>query len=298
MGTNCHVSIIVSNLENHPSLPRMLQSVARQSTGLAGVELLIAGNGSHAPSSHASWSAIADTESITFVATEADASASQAINAAAQRSTGELLLFMRPDYRLDPKYLTTAHTVFDDIPEADVMYADYIRLAPEKNPNVKPDLIQLPDFEDSLLQTMNFLGPAVMMRRNVWERLDGFRDNTTYRYWDLWVQAANAGSRFYHVNYPLASCAHVKVPFRERAEDGRRKAIIVINNQAYFHMHTVRWALAYLRGDSWAQSFAFMTIPDPIEVTRMMHEHNMKSMGTDVLVQEAIRQFDKTSFQA
>lgn len=298
MGAASHVSIIVSDLENHRSLPRMLQSVSRQSTGLDRVEILVTGNGSHTPFDLSAWSAIAGTDAIRLVEAAPDVAPGETLNSTVAGSQGDLLLFMRPDYRLDPKYLTTALSVFTDCPEAEIMYPDYIRLAPEKNSGVTSGLVQLPDFDDSLLQTMNFLGPAVMMRRRVWERIHGFRDNTTYRYWDLWVQAAVMGTTFFHVNYPLASCEHAKTPFRERAEDGRRKAMLVVNTQSYFHMHTVRWALAYLRGDPWAQAFNFMTIPDSIEVTRMMHEFNMKSMGTDVLVREAIRQFDRSSRRA
>jgi hypothetical protein len=298
MGNRHNVSILVSDLENHPSLPRMLQSIARQSTGLDSVEILVGGNGAHPLPSRSAWSAITNIDAVTIVPVEPECSVSDALNATAAQARGNLLLFMRPDYRLDPKYLTTAFSVFTDCPEAEIMYADYIRLAPERNSSTRPGLVQLPDFDDALLQSVNFLGPAVMIRREVWDRVDGFRSNTIYRNWDLWVQAAAAGSVFYHVNYPLATCEHARIPFRERAEDGRWKAMIVINNQSYFHMHTVRWALSYLRGDRWAQAFNFMTIPDSIEVTRMMHEFNMKSMGTDVLVQEAIRQFDTYSFRA
>ncbi len=41
------VSIIISDMETHPSLPRLLQSVASQSIGLERTEILIAHNGNH-----------------------------------------------------------------------------------------------------------------------------------------------------------------------------------------------------------------------------------------------------------
>jgi len=298
MGAQTHISIIVSDQESHPSLPRMLQSVGRQSTGLGAVEILVIGTGSHAPTALEAWTAIAGTKAIRLMTTAPDTPKGEALNHAVEDSSGRLLLFMRPDYRLDAKFLTTALSVLSEFPDAEVMYADYIRMARDKGQGMGSGLVRLPDFDDRLLQTVNFLGPAVLLRRRAWERIHGFRDNTTYRFWDLWVQAASAGCSFFHVNYPLASCETAKIPFRERAEDGRRKAMLVINNQAYFHMHTVRWALAYLRGDGWAQAFSFMTIPDSIEVTRMMHEHTMRSMGTDTLVRKAIRQFDMATRQA
>lgn len=288
---NSLVSIIVSDMETHPSLPRLLQSVARQSTGLNRTEIVVAGSGGHPPSAESMWSAITGIDTIKLLNVDDNATVALARNLAASHSTGEFLLFLRPDYRLDPKYLTTAFSVFKEYPEADVMYTDYIRMAP-RNSSTQPGMAQLPDFGESLLQARNILGPGVMMRREAFERTEGFRDSTFYREWELWIQLANTGSSFYHVDYPLTSCEHNKVSFRERAEDGRCKAMIVIKNQSYFHMHTVRWALSYLRGEPWAEAFSFMVIPSAMEVTRMLHAHNMKAMGTDVLAQEAIRQFD------
>lgn len=292
MQTSTFVSIIVSDLETHPSLPRLLQSVALQSTGLDRTEIVVVGSGAHSPSDRAAWSAITGSDDITLINVDDSATPASARNMAAQTSKGELLLFLRPDYRLDPKYLTTVYSVIEDYPETDVIYSDYIRLAPKKDRTIRPGMIQLPDFDDTMLQTRNFLGPAVLIRREAYNRTEGFRNNTVYRDWDFWIQAANSGSEFYHVAYPLASCEHSKVTFRERAEDGRCKAMIVINNQSFFHVHTVKWALAYLRGDAWAQAFNFMVIPSAMEVTRMLHEFAMKQMGTDVIAQRAIRQFD------
>lgn len=292
MKTKNLVSIIVSDLETHPSLPRLLQSVSLQSTGLDGIEIVVTGSGGHSPSAPTIWKAITGIEDISLVEVDNDTVPAAARNKAVDASRGELLLFLRPDYRLDPKFLTTAYSVIEDYPETDIMYADYIRLAPKNDRSVRPGMIQLPDFDDTLLQTRNFLGPAVLMRREAFERTAGFRDNTFYRDWDLWIQAAITGSAFYHVSYPLASCEHAKVSFRERAEDGRCKAMIVINNQSFFHVHTVRWALAYLRGESWAQAFNFMVIPSAMDVTKMVHDSAMKQMGTDIIAQRAIRQFE------
>ena len=197
-------------------------------------------------------------------------------NTAAAAANGDLLLFLRPDYRLDSKYLTTTLSVLADHPETDIVYTDYIRLASKNNGTTHSGMVQLPHFSENLLQSRNFLGPAVLLTRNAWESTQGFRDNTVYRDWDIWVQAALSGNNFFHVNYPLASCEHRKITFRERAEDGRCKAMIVINNLSYYHAHTVRWALSYLRGDSWAEAYSFMTIPGPMDVTKMMHDFNMQ----------------------
>ncbi|CCH47364.1 glycosyltransferase [Pseudodesulfovibrio piezophilus] len=292
MQTIKNVSILVSDLEPHPGLPRLLQSIARQSTGLEMVEILIVIEEGNSTVSNSIWSAIAGIEAIHLIPAPKTLSPSEARNLAAQSAQGDLILFVRSDYRLDPKYLTTVLSVYESSPEADIVYTDYIRLAPRKASSIRPGMVQLPDFDESLLQSRNILGPAVSMRREAFERTDGFKNNTIYRDWEMWIQAANTGSRFFHINYPLASCEHVKISFRERAEDGRCKAMIVINNQAFFHIHTVKWALSYLRGESWAQAAHFMVIPTAVEVSRMIHEFHMKTMGTDVLAQEAIRQFD------
>ena len=294
MRSRNRVSIIVSDLETHPGLPRLLQSISRQSTGLSDLEIIVAGNGTHSPAHLSSWRAIANLDAIRLENCGPSTTPSSARNMAAASATGDMLLFLRPDYRLDPKYMTTAMSVFEDHPETDVMYCDYIRLAPKGSAN-RPGMVQLPPFRPSLLQIRGFLGPGALMTRHAWESTRGFRENTVYRDWDLWVQAALAGNEFYHVGYPLASCEHRKVSFRERAEDGRYKAMIVINNQGFFHMHTVRWALGYLRGEKWAEAFSFMTIPGPVDVTRMMHDHAMRIMGTDLLAEEAVRQFEASA---
>ncbi|WFS61151.1 glycosyltransferase family 2 protein [Pseudodesulfovibrio thermohalotolerans] len=285
------VSIIVSDLETHPALPRLLQSISRQSDGLDRTEIVIAGNGGHASSDLGIWRAITGLEAIRLEEFDADVTPARARNQAASRALGDRLMFVRPDYRLDPKYLTTADAVFEDHPETGIMYADYIRLAPAKNRSLGPSMVQLPSYRDGLLQVRGFLGPGVLITREAFDRTGGFRDNTFYRDWDLWVQAALSGTRFHHVAYPLASCEHHKASFKERAEDGRCKAILVINNQQFFHEHTVRWALAYLRGDAWAAAFGFMSIPGPLDVTHMLHDHAMRAMGTDALADEAIRRF-------
>lgn len=293
MSPSNRVSIIVSDLETHPGLPRLLQSVSRQSAGLSDAEIIVAGNGAHSPSDLSAWKAISGLDDIRIEDCGPSATLSTARNRCAEIATGDWFLFLRPDYRLDPKYMTTAISVFEDHPETDIMYADYIRLAP-KGGDGRPGMVQLPSFRPGLLQARGFLGPAVLMTRQAFESTDGFREDTAYRDWDLWIQAALAGNEFYHVSYPLASCEHRKVSFRERAEDGRYKAMIVIRNQGFFHMHTVRWALGYLRGEKWAEAFGFMTIPGPMDVSRMMHDHAMRTMGTDVLAEEAIRQFESS----
>ncbi|MEZ7196993.1 glycosyltransferase [Pseudodesulfovibrio karagichevae] len=287
------VSIIVSDLETHPGLPRLLQSISRQSEGLDRTEIVVAGNGGHDPSEPALWRAITGLDATRLETFDPNVTPARARNLAAAKAIGDRLVFLRPDHRLDPKYLTTADAVFADHPETDIMYADYIRLASGKNRSTGPSMIQLPPYRDGLLQTRGFLGPGVLITREAFDRTVGFRDNTYYRDWDLWVQAAQAGASFYHVSYPLTSCEHRKVTFKERAEDGRCKAVLVINNQHFFHEHTVRWALSYLRGETWAEAYGFMTIPGPMDITRMLHDHAMRVMGTDALAEEAIRQFDQ-----
>jgi len=292
MKPSSHVSIIISDLETHTSLMRLLHSISRQSTGLEDMEIIVVGNGGHSPSDPSLWQTVTGIDAIHLEVMDTSVTSSDAQNAAAQKANGDKLMFLRPDYRLDPKYITTALAVFDDHPETDIMYSDYIRLAPADKTG-RPGTVQLPSFREGLLQARGFLGPAVLLTRKAWKDTQGFRKNTAYRDWDLWVQAALAGNNFYHVNYPLASCAHRKISFRERAEDGRCKAMIVINNQGFFHEHTVRWALSYLRGEAWAEAYGFMTIPGPIDVTRMMHDHAVKTMGVDIMTEKAVRQFDR-----
>ncbi|WP_250645463.1 glycosyltransferase family 2 protein [Salidesulfovibrio onnuriiensis] len=237
------------------------------------------------------WDEILHDTSIRVHPLPAGTNAGDARNSAIEHSLGSYLLCLRPDYRLDPKYLSSVLAKLNEPAGQDIAYGDYIRLPNRENRAIKSGYVPLPDFNHDLLRTSNILGPAVLFRREVWEESDGFRDNTVYTEWDFWVQAALRGREFVHVSYPLASCDNRPTTFRERAEDARGKAMIVINNQAYFHMHTVRWAMAYLRGDAWASSWAFMRLPGPMDVSRMMFEHNVQRMGASHIIDKAIREF-------
>jgi hypothetical protein len=85
------VSIIVSDLETHPGLPRLLQSVSRQSTGLDRVEMIIAGNGGHPPSDPAIWQAITGIDAIRLLVLDGSATVSRARNLAAAEAEGDML---------------------------------------------------------------------------------------------------------------------------------------------------------------------------------------------------------------
>lgn len=288
---NNHVSIIIQLTEHDARLPRLLHSLAQQKKQVDRAEILIAAPEDLPVRDIVLWNDILHDGSIRITPLPPGTAPGESANKTIRSSTGSYLLCLRPDYRVDPNFFSTVLQTMADNPDIDVAYPDYIRLPYKGNRSVKNGYTPLPDFSHDLLRTGNFLGPAVMFRREVWDASDGFRDNTTYSQWDFWVQAALRGFGFEHIPYPLASCDHRPVTFRERAEDARNKAMIVVNNQAYFHLHTVRWALAHLRGDAWAASWDFMHLPGPVDVSKMMFEHNVRRMRGGAMTQKAVKTF-------
>lgn len=286
---NTRVSIIINLTERDARLPRLLQSILRQEEQVGHVEILIAAPESLPVNDLTVWDTILEHGSVRIAPLPSDMTAGEAKNRTISLATGSHILCLRPDYRLDPQYFSTILPRLEASPEISIVYADYIRLPQKYSQNtVKSGYVPLPDFSHELLRTGNILGPAVLFKNEVWQESEGFRDNTVYSEWDFWIQAALRGYEFSHVSYPLSSCEHRATSFRERAEDAGGKALVVINNQGYFHMHTVRWALAFLRGDAWASSWAFMRLPGPMDVTKMMFEHNIQRMGGTRLTNRAL----------
>lgn len=284
-------SIVISITEQDDRLSRLLQSILQQDQHTASSEVLIIAPQDMTVNDLEFWDSILSESRMHVFTPSADESSIEVKNSVISQCRGELIACLRPDYRLSPNYFARMDGCFSKLPHTEVLYPDYVRLSPVKGDKTINGYAPLPEFSDELLRVGNPVGPGACFRKSMWEECDGLRANTVYCEWDLWVQAALREMDFMHLSESLCSCDTRKTTFRERAEDGRGKAMIVINNQAFFHMHTVRWALAYLRGDAWAESWAFMRIPTPMEVVHMMHDHNIQKMGGAQLGANALEQF-------
>lgn len=293
MNRNTLLSVIFAMTENTAGPPRLLASLARQSEGRSRTEVVAVSPTAFPRFTSSLWQEISGSRNVTLVETERTASVTEQLNLGGMQASSQYLLFLAPETRLDPKFLTSILTVFDENPKTDAVYSDYIRLVRDAS-SAESGFVQLPGFSVSALQSRNILGPAVCYRRTVWDQDIRFRANTTYHEWDYHVQATLTGASFFHIPYPLVTAEQGKPSFKARAEDGRSKALLVINNQSFFHPHTVRWALCHLRGETWATQHALGVIPGPLDVTRQFNDHILHRIGAHRTTQNAIRQFESS----
>lgn len=281
-------SLIITLAEEHVFLPRALQSAAMQNEDSGRAELIVA-----APEplleSVGVWEVALDMP-IKTVPTADEATVSAMRNAAADKAEAPLLSFLHPSHRLDRHYLDEVLDASEDVPEADFIYTDYVRMS-QKSGRGASGLMRLAPFDEEAIRRTDVLGPSVVVKKETFDGLERFREDFIYSEWDLHVRAAQSGCAFLHIAYPLLTAVERKIGFRERALDGRGKALVVIANPAYFHGHTLRWALSYLRGEAWAEAWTFRTIPTAVEVSHMLNAHTINQVNRTDAAEEAVRQF-------
>ncbi len=281
MSGSPRLSIIISpsGLEQH--IPRLLHSLSRQGPQLMGAEILLSqfASGQDFSETKRQWQGLLPETEIIAVDDKAE-TITQALNNTLNKARGEFILHLSPRVRLIPGCISRFMSVFDGSPEISVVYSDYVRTGSGPFLPGESGLATLPDFNPTLLRARNIVGPAAAMRREVWKDCGEFKSNTMYRDWDYWIRAALRDHRFEHVSRPLyAHDGSGQMTFRTRAADGGAKAMVVINNHAFFSGTQVRWALSHLRGEKWATGHRLAEIPDSKAIQAMTSEYVALSRG-------------------
>ncbi|EPR32437.1 glycosyl transferase family 2 [Alkalidesulfovibrio alkalitolerans DSM 16529] len=180
-------------------------------------------------------------------------------------ASGDYAVCLDPDDEPLPGFLAALAGALDA--GADVAYPDYEEVEADGTARA----VRLPEFDPGLLRIQNILAPTAMFRRAALARTRGFRANTDYEDWDLWVQMAQAGCVFRRVGAVLfrhhwhgGNFSHLA-----QANDGRAKAHLVRNTRRFFSPETGRWADALLRGEPWAAPFGRGLIPRAEDVKRL-----------------------------
>jgi len=270
------ISIIIQVDKQLSTLPRLLQTIWNQQPHNLEHEVIIASALPSSLSEIERLNEIHDGNPILTHQLVKNAYGAEAHNECLALTKGSRFICLKEDNRLAPDFLRTIERHLLQNEHADIIYSDHLNMT-LPNARCKAGYKSLADFSPELLRTTNTLGPSTLVRKEVWDTA-AFRKNAIYEKWDFWIQATLHDFHFQHVPACLVSQEKSPPSFRERAEDGRGKAMLVINNHSFFHMHTLRWAMAHLRGDGWAGPWAFERIPNALEVTQMMHDHTRQRL--------------------
>ncbi len=189
-------------------------------------------------------------------------SPAQALNLAATSGDAEHLALVPEGARLHPQFLSRCLTAMQGRKSAQAAFCEHTAGA--------LDLLAFsrrPPFRPEQLVRRNAVGPAVLIQRTAWDIMCGLRPTLDYFLWDFWLRLALAGGRIHQVAGILASCP--PLPRLSPELDGRAKALLVVSTPGAFEPDVCRWALALLRGETWAAPFEPGVVPAPRDVAAL-----------------------------
>jgi len=262
MNTNTRIRVLIHCHSAGMDLFRTLMSLSCQTVGPQRLNIVLA---STAPQDHRTNEARLLHGSFGFKSVEVqDASGlhqAKALNIAALDGQEDTLTLVPQGTRLSPRFIANClHALCAK--QAQAAYPMHTAGAPDATP-----LVRIRPFSAEQLARFNPVGPAVLVRRETWKRLGGLRSSVQLTMWDFWLRLALSGGGIARVPELLAFCPplHTLPPW----QDGQAKALLVAAIPGAFEPDVCRWALALLRGDAWAQSFATGVIPAPRDVQAM-----------------------------
>ncbi|BCS88563.1 glycosyltransferase family 2 protein [Pseudodesulfovibrio sediminis] len=263
------LSIVVPNHDYGRFADRFFGSIAAQSLPLDAVEVLFIDDGSTDDSVEKArqWSKRLSCHHFAIEAVDRIGRPGAVRNLGLSRATGEYLISLDPDDTLHPDFLATCIATLDANPDIHLVYTDYVEHTGETSREVR-----LPKFNQGHLRMQNTLPPVALYRREIWDAGVRYRENTDYEDWDFWVQCLMTGARFHHIPVPRYNYQLHGDNFSNQAQknDGLAKALIVLNNPAFFHPLVREWADGYMRGRLHSQAFQRGHIPTPDDVRALL----------------------------
>lgn len=272
-------SIVIPNRDYGRFLSRLFLSLLRQTTGLSEMEILLVDDVSrdNSLSVAETWRRRMPAGRFEVVRTGGLGLPGAVRDVGFRRARGKYFLPLDADDHLDPRYLERCLEALEGPAAPDLVFTGSVR-----SRGGLSRILRLPAYDPDGLRRRNVLGPTAVMGRWVWERCGGYRRNTAYEDWDLWVHAALRGHSFQLVDAPLYyQEEHPANRFLEtRKQDGKAKAMIVVNNQGFFAPGVVRWALGLLRGEPWARWYETGVIPEETEVRGLLEAYVKDAVET------------------
>ncbi len=162
---------------------------------------------------------------------------------------GRYILCLDADDRLEPGSLGPLAACLDDNPQVAIAYGD------QRNFGEREGFEAHPEYDARRLTLFNFIPPASLFRRSLWETIGGFRTNVIgYEDWDFWVAALAIGGRGRHVPGVVWNYRHHGggLYARQVSRDRELKAQVVLNNASVYGSSQIAWAKAVIAGETWA----------------------------------------------
>ncbi|MBK6540670.1 MAG: glycosyltransferase [Flavobacteriales bacterium] len=155
-------------------------------------------------------------------------------------SDAPYILFLDADNRADPQLVEGACAVFEEDPEAAVVYSDKLEFGD------RTGLVVQPEADLSAMLVGNRIDACTVVRRTALVRMDGFDSamRQGYEDWELWIRMLAAGLRFVHVEGALFHYRVREGSLLSRADDPHVRASVLhyITNKhhALFSAHADR----------------------------------------------------------
>ncbi|XPV77267.1 MAG: glycosyltransferase family 2 protein [Desulfovibrio sp.] len=263
------ISIIIPNYNYAQYLPSLFLSLARQTFPHDQAEIIFVDDGSTDDSVEIAtrWKEILDYREIHIITQSHVDRPGPVRNTGVQHAKGDFLLFIDSDDTLSPQYIEECAIRMNLRPEVDVVYTDCI-IGGENS-----RLMQLPKFSPGHMKVQNIVMSTALVRTETFLKTSGYKANTGYEDWDLWIQMIQLGAIFSRVPKALMTYnQHSDGYFQSKArpKDALSKATLVLNNPGFFEPETLRWALGYTRREPWAVSFQTGIIPQKDHVRLML----------------------------
>jgi hypothetical protein len=276
------VSIIIANEGQAKHLPLLFQSLQNQNRWLEDSEIFFVDQGGEdnsllyvravAPSLPCQHWDVIQIES-------EQGGAGAAFNVGLSQATGKYALCLKPTVRLAKNFLQQCVRTLEDNPGLDFVYSSFVQQTGQVD-----HINRLPRFSPEGLRQANIIGPAVLMRTELFGADLHYCEVCQYEEWDFWVRAAVLVSSFARIATPLAFVDSVEPMEMNPKADGAAKARIVCNTPGFFEPAVLRWALSLLRRESWARPYLPGIIPNAQDVGRLWSRY----AGTSgVALQEA-----------
>lgn len=263
MTRSSRIRVVVYNCRTTGlELHRTLVSLACQDVGSARLEIVVPTRNIHALETRNARLLINALDLRHFeVLDSRGLNPAEAINNGAQGSAEHLAL-VPEGARLNPGFLSRLLDTMAREPKSAAAFCAHTAGNAEGLAYVR-----VRPFRNEMLIRRNPIGPAVVVKSQFWDALGGLRPGLWLSWWDFWLRLALMGGKIAHVPDLLASCPPERRLGLE--EDGSAKALLVTHTPGAFEPDVVRWAMARLRGDSWAGPFEPGRIPGPRDVSAM-----------------------------